>query len=110
MPELLVIVVFVPVTHADQVRAALAAGGAGEIGEYSACSFSALGEGRFLPGDDANPHIGEPGQPEVVDEVRIEAVCHRNRARQAVRAMLDAHPYEEPAWHCYECLTLDDLP
>ena len=109
MSDFVVIVVFAPQSDAAAVRAALAAGGAGEIGEYSACSFSTPGQGRFLPGEDAHPHIGTPGTPEVVAEVRIEAICHRDRARAAVTAMLAAHPYEEPAWHCYEALLLKDL-
>lgn len=106
---MVVIVVFSPLTHADLVRDALAQAGAGSLGEYSACSFSAPGEGRFLPGEGADPHIGEPGTPEVVDEVRIECVCPDDRTRAAVEAMLAAHPYEEPAYHCYRALTVDDL-
>ena len=47
---MIVIVVFAPLTHADGVRAALAGAGAGSLGEYTACSFSAPGEGRFTPG------------------------------------------------------------
>ena len=106
---MVVIVVFAPLTHADAVRRALGDAGAGSIGEYTACSFSAPGEGRFTPGDAANPHIGSPGGPEVVDEVRIECVCADDLARGAIEAMLAAHPYEEPAYHCYRALTLDDL-
>ena len=99
---MIVIVVFAPISHADAVRAALADGGAGQIGEYSACSFSARGEGRFKPSGSADPFSGVKGELSVVDEVRIEAVCTRDRAKAAVTAMLAAHPYEEPAWHAYE--------
>ena len=52
------IVTFVPVAHADSVRQALGRAGAGQIGEYSYCSFSVVGQGRFKPSDSANPHIG----------------------------------------------------
>ena len=107
--KFVVIVVFAPLSDAHAVRTALAAGGAGQLGEYTACSFTSPGQGRFLPGNHANPHIGTPGVPEVVDEVRVEAICARDRARDAITAMLDAHPYEEPAWHCYEALLLEDL-
>lgn len=103
---MIVIVCFAPLSHADAVRAALAEGGAGQLGEYSACSFSAPGEGRFRPSDDADPFSGTKGELSVVDEVRIEAVCRPERARDAVRAMLAAHPYEEPAWHAYQTLDL----
>ena len=101
---MIVIVCFAPSSHADAVRAALAEGCAGQLGEYSACSFSAQGEGRFRPSEDADPFSGTKGELSVVDEVRIEAVCTRDRARDAVTAMLAAHPYEEPAWHAYEAL------
>ena len=101
---MIVIVCFAPSSQADAVRAARAEGGAGQLGEYSACSFSAQGEGRFRPSEDADPFSGTKGELSVVDEVRIEAVCTRDRARDAVTAMLAAHPYEEPAWHAYEAL------
>lgn len=109
MSDLLVIVVFTPLSHADVVRQALAQTGAGRIGEYSSCSFSASGQGRFMPSAAASPFIGQADQIEIVDEVRIEAVCPIEHARAAVAAMLAAHPYEEPAYHCYRALTLEDL-
>lgn len=107
--QLVVIVTFVPADHAEQVRTALATAGAGRIGAYSACSFSTPGEGRFHPSPAANPFIGSPNELEVVEELRIECVCPRDRAKQAIRAMLTAHPYEVPAYHCYRALTLEDL-
>lgn len=106
---MIVIVVFAPVEHADRVRDALAGAGAGHVGNYSACSFSARGQGRFRPESGANPTIGSLGSLEVVEEVRIEAVCPRDRAKAAVAAMIEAHPYEEVAYHCYEALTIEDL-
>lgn len=106
---LVVIVVFAPLSSADDVRQALASAGAGRLGAYSACSFSAPGQGRFLPLADARPYRGEPGRLETVDEVRIECVCPRTRARAAIEAMLAAHPYEQPAYHCYEAITLAEL-
>lgn len=69
------IVIFVPVNDADAVRNALGNAGAGCIGEYSFCSYSTIGKGRFIPSENTNPHIGTPNQPEVVEEERIEIVC-----------------------------------
>lgn len=106
-----VIVCFVPATHADAVRVALASAGAGAIGEYTACSFTAAGEGRFRPSPAAEPFIGSAGELAVVDEVRVECVCADGAVRAAVAAMLATHPYEEPAWHCHRAVTsLDELP
>ncbi|MHA7862609.1 hypothetical protein ACX1DX_14730 [Tessaracoccus sp. Y36] len=104
---MIVIVCFAPLSHADAVRSALTGGGAGQLGEYSACSFSSPGEGRFRPSDAADPFIGTSGELTVVEEVRIEAVCTREHARAAIDAMLAAHPYEVPAWHAYQALDPD---
>jgi len=107
--DLVVIVVFAPVSHVDAVRDAAARAGAGAIGDYRACSFSVTGEGRFEPLAGAQPHIGAVGRPEVVQEQRIEVVCPRRDAVRALDAMLAAHPYEEPAWHAYRALSREDL-
>ena len=92
------VVVFVPVDSAEAVRAALHDAGAGRIGDYDSASFSMAGAGRFRPLDGASPAIGTVGEVEVVDEVRIEVVAPRGRRTAVVRAMLAAHPYEEPAF------------
>jgi dinuclear metal center YbgI/SA1388 family protein len=102
------IVVFVPVDAAEQVRAALAAAGAGRIGDYDQASFSAPGQGRFRPLEGASPAIGEVGRPEVVEEVRIETVCPRHLRGAAVAAVVAAHPYEEPAYDVIELAPLDE--
>src|SRR6185437_15077957 len=52
------LVVFSPVTHADTIRHALGKAGAGAIGDYTGCSFSSTGTGRFTPIGGANPYIG----------------------------------------------------
>ena len=107
-PALDKIVVFAPTDSADRVRAALAAAGAGRIGDYDQASFSAPGQGRFRPLDGAAPVIGEVGRPELVEEVRIETVCPRPLRSEAVAALLAAHPYEEPAYDVIELAALEE--
>lgn len=107
--ELVVIVVFAPQTHADAIRRAADEAGGGAIGAYRACSFTSPGQGRFVPVEGANPTIGEVGQLETVEEARIELVCPRPRARQALDAMLAAHPYEVPAYHVYATIDRANL-
>lgn len=85
----------VPLDYVDSVRDAVGKAGAGQIGNYSFCSFSHIGQGRFLPNDEANPHIGEPGVLEVVEEEHVEVVCDRAVAKQVIAALREAHPYEE---------------
>lgn len=97
--------VMVPAADADGMRAALAGAGAGEIGDYDHASFTVAGEGRFRPLPGSDPTIGSVGEAERVDEVRIEVVFPRGRRAHVVRAMLAAHPYEEPA---YDVLELAD--
>ena len=62
------IVVFVPETHTDAVRDAMGKAGAGKIGNYSFCSFSSKGIGRFKPEQGADPHIGKVGKLEEVNK------------------------------------------
>ena len=103
------IVTFVPVDDADAIRDALGKAGAGQIGEYSFCSYSVIGKGRFIPSDDANPHIGSRGVAEVVDEERIEVECERSKVKDVIKAMKLAHPYEEVAYDIYPLLDENDL-
>jgi dinuclear metal center YbgI/SA1388 family protein len=93
---------YVPVADADRVREALAQAGAGVIGDYDSASFSTAGEGRFRPLEGANPTIGSVGELEVVEEVRVECVLARAARARVVAAMLEAHPYEEPAYDVVE--------
>jgi dinuclear metal center YbgI/SA1388 family protein len=102
------IVVFVPLGAADRIRGALADVGAGRLGDYDRATFTSPGEGRFRPLEGARPTIGEVGRPEVVEEVRIEAVCPRSLRGAAVAAVLAAHPYEEPAYDVTELASLDE--
>lgn len=93
---------FVPLEAAEVVRAALAAVGAGAIGNYDSCSFSSRGEGRFRPLDGASPAIGTVGTAETVAEERVEVVLPRSRRTAVLKALIAAHPYEEPAWDLVE--------
>ncbi len=95
------IVVFVPCGHEDNVRRAMAAAGAGWIGNYSHCSFQAPGTGTFLAHDGTNPFIGEQGKLEKVPELRLETIYPSQLRNRVVAAMLRAHPYEEAAYDIY---------
>jgi hypothetical protein len=86
---------------ADKVRQAMGEAGAGQIGNYSFCSISIPCVGRFLPGDDAHPAIGEAGKLEQVEEERIEVKCADELVAGVVAAIRVVHPYEEPAIDIY---------
>lgn len=95
------LVVFVPVDSHERVLQAVCEAGAGHIGAYSHCTFNTPGTGTFLPGQDTNPYIGKPGQLERTDEVRLETIVPESIAETVIRAMLEAHPYEEVAYDLY---------
>jgi dinuclear metal center YbgI/SA1388 family protein len=90
---------YAPQNAAEKVRDALFAAGAGAIGKYRECSFSTPGTGTFRPEADANPAIGEAGGlREWVDEVKIEVIVPQHLEARVLRALFDAHPYEEVAF------------
>ena len=96
------VVTFVPADAVDRVLDAMAAAGAGTIGDYTRCAFLADGAGTFRPGEAAHPTVGEPGRVARTPEVRVEMVAPRGRRDDVVRALLAAHPYEEPAFDLVE--------
>lgn len=100
--QLYKIVVYVPKGSEDAVRDALAAGGAGQIGNYSHCTFQAPGTGTFLPLEGTNPYIGTVGTLERVEEVRLETIVPQQHLHRAISRMLVAHPYEEVAYDVYK--------
>lgn len=106
MSPLVKIVITVPETHADIVRQAIGDAGGGQVGNYSHCSFSSKGIGRFLPNVGANPHLGTVGVPEQVSEERIEVTCGRDHLAAVVKAIKSVHPYEEIALDIYPLETL----
>lgn len=96
--NLLKLAVYVPQLHVASVRDAMFAAGAGHIGNYDSCSFSAQGEGSFKALDDTNPYVGEPGKLHFEKETRVEVVLPEFIQNKVVAAMKAAHPYEEVAY------------
>lgn len=89
---------YVPIEDAEKIRSALFAAGAGNIGNYNECSFSAEGIGTFKPQQGTHPYIGKIDERSNVKEVRIEVVFPAYLQRKIVAALLAAHPYEEVAY------------
>jgi hypothetical protein len=96
------LIVYVPLTHTDIVREAIGKAGGGVLGKYSFCSFSTRGIGRFKPESGANPHIGEVGKLEEVEEERIEVTCDTALVKDIIAAIKKVHPYEEVALDVYK--------
>ncbi|MBN1391175.1 MAG: Nif3-like dinuclear metal center hexameric protein [Sedimentisphaerales bacterium] len=96
------LVVFVPVASAAKVSNAVFAAGAGAIGNYSDCGFTAEGTGTFLPMAGARPAIGKKGKLEKVNEIRFETIVPAEKLNNCIAAMRKAHPYEEPAFDVFK--------
>lgn len=95
------LVTFVPRDHTGAVLDALAAAGAGRLGEYERCAFTVRGSGTFRPSAAATPAVGERERANSVDEDRLEMVVPRGELSGAVAALVAAHPYEEVAYDLY---------
>ncbi|MCX6239903.1 MAG: Nif3-like dinuclear metal center hexameric protein [Bacteroidia bacterium] len=99
--QLLKLVTFIPEDHLDEVREAVFAAGAGEIGKYDKCSFSTDGSGTFRGGEEANPYVGDKGEFHFEKEVRFETILCRHSKNKVINALLKTHPYEEVAYDLY---------
>lgn len=93
------LVTFVPLADTENVLRALGEAGAGQIGNYKNCSFRTTGTGTFQPNEQANPHLGEAGKQEQVEEQRIEVMYPAYLAAPVLAALRTAHPYEEVAYY-----------
>jgi dinuclear metal center YbgI/SA1388 family protein len=93
--------VYVPKTHEEVVENALYNAGAGGIGNYKDCSFKISGEGSFRPMKGADPYLGSENVKEVVEEVKIETIIIEEDLSRVLHSMVEAHPYEEPAYDVY---------
>lgn len=95
------IVTFAPPDAIEAIRVAMAAAGAGRIGDYDQCSTETAVVGTFRGGETTNPVVGRRGRLERVDERRLEMVCSGAALGAAIEALRQAHPYEEPAFEVH---------
>ncbi len=93
------LVTFIPKEKAGEVMDALHKAGAGNIGHYKNCSFQIVGEGTFVPTGNAKPHVGQINQLERVEELRAEVIFPKHLTPGVLRALKQAHPYEEVAYY-----------
>lgn len=96
------LVTFCPEKESGKVLSALFEAGAGIIGKYSECSFSAAGTGTFKAGEGTNPFVGNIGERHHEPEHRIELIFPFWLERELIKALHSAHPYEEVAYDIYK--------
>ena len=102
--QLVKVAVYVPSASAEAVRQAMFAAGAGSIGQYRCCSFSAQGTGSFLASEAATPFAGKRGELHREPEEKVEVIAHEAQMGRVVAAMRSIHPYEEVAYDLYPLL------
>ena len=96
---------YVPESHVEAVKTAVFNAGAGRQGAYQHCCWQTLGQGQFMPLEGSQPFIGEANNVAVVAEYKVEILCDKAVVMAAVKALKQAHPYEEPA---FDVLSLVD--
>lgn len=89
---------FVPTSHAEQLRTALFAAGAGSIGNYDECSFNVEGFGTFKAGDGTHPFAGKQNEQHQENEIKLEVIFETHLQSTIVKALKANHPYEEVAY------------
>ncbi len=96
------LVAYIPENHLETVKKALFLAGAGKQGDYDQCCWQVRGEGQFRPLAGSNPHLGSQDELERVPEWRIEILVDDETAGSVKQALLDSHPYEEPAYDFFQ--------
>ena len=92
------IITFAPAANVPDLLDAMAAAGAGRIGNYTHCSFRSDGVGSFLAEEETDPFVGEKGIINQENETRFEMIAPVHRLDAVIAALVTEHPYEEPAF------------
>ena len=79
--------VFCPLEHSEKVRNAMFQAGAGNIGDYSECSFNYKGEGSFKAGSQSNPFVGNIGKRHTEEEIKVEVVFEKHKTHNIINAI-----------------------
>lgn len=98
-------VTYAPEKFAEKIISAASESGAGKIGKYSNCSFTAIGTGTYTPLDGAKPLKGKKGILSKEPEIKIEMIVSENLINDVINSVRMIHPYEEMA---YDILTLQN--
>ncbi len=88
--------------NAQVIRDALFEAGAGQIGNYSECSFSSTGIGTYKGNDNSNPVYGAKNELSQEHEIKIEVTFEKHLQSKILKALFANHSYEEVAYEVYE--------
>ncbi len=103
------LVFYVPEAYCEAVKLAMFEAGAGQVGNYDQCAWQVMGTGQFRPLKNSNAFIGTVDELENVSEYRVEMVCEKAFINAVLTALIDAHPYQTPAYSVLEVKTQADF-
>ncbi len=95
------LVTYVPVKFAENIKEKLFEAGAGNIGNYSHCSFTTQGFGTYTANTHAKPFAGLAEKLHIENETRIETIYPLYLETQVIEALIKNHPYEEVSYDIY---------
>jgi len=96
---------YVPKVEAEKLKDSLFEAGAGNIGNYSNCSFTVDGTGSYMGGENSSPTKGEIGQLHFEEETQINVTFAAHNEGKILKSLFLNHPYEEVA---YEVFSLEN--
>lgn len=93
---------YVPESHLEFVKDSLFDAGAGRYKDYDRCSWQVVGDGQFRPLKGSRPFIGNINELKTIPEFRVEMVISSDKIEEIIQILLDAHPYEKPAYEFWQ--------
>lgn len=100
------VVTFAPIEYVDPIIDVMSEAGAGMVGNYKRCAWHGEGVGTFEPLPGSDPFTGRIGKSDEIVEHRIEMICPSRLVDDVVAAIVERHPYEQPA---FDVITLKPL-
>ena len=98
------LVAYVPENHLENVLKSLHQAGAGNLDNYSECSFQLEGTGRFKASNKSNPFIGNKSEKVTVKESQINVVFESHLLSNIQKSLVESHPYETVAYEVYSLI------
>ncbi len=88
--------VYLPEEALEAITHALNKAGAGFVGNYDHVFAITKVTGNWRPLDGSSPYQGSLGKMESAPEIKLEIDCNRDHIFEAINAIRNNHPYEEP--------------
>ncbi|WP_185858665.1 Nif3-like dinuclear metal center hexameric protein [Blattabacterium cuenoti] len=99
-------ITYVPISYADKVRNSLFDAGAGNISNYSHCSYNVDGFGSFMGNKGTKPFCGKKEVFHMEKETCISVLFPYDKLNIIKKALFENHPYEEVA---YEIFNIENI-